>query len=87
MLAGWGDFTAILMCPGCSPRMSIKSPMVAASPRRLAVPSAVEFEDPIWSGEVRSHQSAEAGTGMEHHHGFLFLTGNPKLDGGSSISL
>lgn len=44
--------------------MSIKSL------RRLAVPSAVEFEDPIWSGEVRDHQSAEAGTAgtaTEHH--------------------
>lgn len=39
--------------PGKRPRTAEVLPV------RLAVPSAVEFEDPIWSGEVRDHQSAE----------------------------
>ena len=81
---GWDYFNA--KCPGCSPSVSIKSL------RRLAVPSAVEFEDPIWSGEVRDHQSAEAGTAgtaTEHHQrGFVWeATRNPKFDSRSSFSL
>lgn len=41
------------LLPGKRPRMAEVLPV------RLAVPSAVEFEDPIWSGEVRDHQSME----------------------------
>ena len=64
MLTGWDYFNAIQLSWmfWMSPSNPSGIGIAASSLRRLGVPSAVEFEDPIWSGEVRSHQSREAGT-------------------------